>query len=169
VIKPVMSEDDLWNCSAPGQASSPRIETPAPAAAASASFAPPSTDQPRADCVIKPVMTEEDLRACAAASKSRPAGAMEVAVPVSAPAAAMAPSLQAAPPPAECVIKPVMTEEDLRVCAAASRSRPAAPMETAAPAIAAQPSAPAAPSAPRDCVIKPVMTEEDLRACGSRR
>ena len=66
VIKPVMSEDDLWNCSAPGQASSPRIETPAPAAAASASFAPPASDQPRAECVIKPVMTEEDLRACSA-------------------------------------------------------------------------------------------------------
>jgi hypothetical protein len=66
VIKPVMSEDDLWNCSAPGQASSPQLGTPAPTAAAPASLAPPATDQPRAECVIKPVMTDEDLRACGA-------------------------------------------------------------------------------------------------------
>jgi len=118
VIKPVMSEDDLWNCSAPGQASSPQTGTPAPAAATSA-FVPP------------------------------------------------APAVPAAP--RECVIKPVMSEEDLRVCAAASRSRPAAAMETAAPAKAAQPPAPAAPVAPRDCVIKPVMSEDDLRACGATR
>lgn len=113
VIKPVMSEDDLWNCSAPGQASSPRIETPAPAAAASASLAPSPTDQPRAECVIKPVMTDEDLRACAAASRSRPAAPVETAAPTmavqpSAPAASAAPR--------DCVIKPVMTEEDLRAC-----------------------------------------------------
>ncbi|HEX6156484.1 MAG TPA: hypothetical protein VFZ54_10700, partial [Burkholderiales bacterium] len=100
-----------------GQASSPQMGTPAPAAAASA-FAPPPTRQPSAECVVKPVMTEEDLRVCAAAAKSRPAGAMEVAVPVSAPAAAAAPGLQAPLPPTECVIKPVMTEEDLRACGA---------------------------------------------------
>lgn len=68
VIKPVMSEDDLWNCSAPAQASNPMVSTPAPAAAtpASSSFAPqpsPAQSTPR-DCVIKPVMTEDDLRAC---------------------------------------------------------------------------------------------------------
>jgi hypothetical protein len=67
------------------------------------------------------------------------------------------------------VVKPVMTEEDLRICAAASRSPPAAPTETVAPAIAARSPAPAEPPAPRDCVIKPVMSEEDLRACGSKR
>ena len=65
VIKPVMSEDDLWNCSGPGQASSPQMGTPAPAAT-SASFAPPTIEQPRVECVIKPVMTEDDLRACGA-------------------------------------------------------------------------------------------------------
>jgi hypothetical protein len=59
-----MSEDDLWNCSAPGQPSMPQTATPAPAAAASAPFAPPpTTAQPR-ECEIKPVMTDEDLRAC---------------------------------------------------------------------------------------------------------
>jgi hypothetical protein len=172
VIKPVMSEDDLWNCSAPGQASSPQTGTPAPATAAAASLAPPATDQPRVECVVKPVMTEADLRACAAESRSRPsAPAAEVATAVASPGAAAqpaaAPAVQAAP--RECVIKPVMTEEDLRICAAASRSRPVAPVETAAPAKAVQPSAPPAPAAPRDCVVKPVMTEEDLRACGAKR
>jgi hypothetical protein len=44
-----------------------------------------------------------------------------------------------------------------------------APMETAAPAVAARPAAPAASPEPRECVIKPVMTEEDLRACSARR
>jgi len=114
VIKPVMSEEDLWNCSAPGQASSPQTGTPAPAAATSA-FAPPATVQPSVECVIKPVMSEEDLRICAAASRSRPAAAMETA----APAKAAQPSAPAAPvAPRDCVIKPVMSEEDLRACGA---------------------------------------------------
>lgn len=65
VIKPVMSEDDLWNCSAPGQASIPQIATPAPAAAAQPVATPAVQAAPR-DCVIKPVMSEEDLRACGA-------------------------------------------------------------------------------------------------------
>jgi len=66
VIKPVMSEDDLWNCSAPGQASIPQTGAPAPAAAAPASFAPPppTTGPAERECEIKPVMTDEDLRAC---------------------------------------------------------------------------------------------------------
>jgi len=114
VVKPVMSEDDLWNCSAPGQASSPQMGTPAPAAATSA-FAPaPATKSP-AECVVKPVMTEEDLRICAAVSRSRPAAPMETAAPVKAaqPSAPAAPAM-----PRECVIKPVMSEEDLRACGA---------------------------------------------------
>ena len=114
VIKPVMSEDDLWNCSAPGQASSPQMGTPAPAAATSA-FAPPPATKAAAECVVKPVMSEEDLRACAAASRSRPAAPMETAAPVK----AAQPALPAAPSaPRDCVIKPVMSEEDLRACGA---------------------------------------------------
>lgn len=114
VVKPVMTEDDLWNCSAPGQASSPQMGTPAPAAATSA-FAPPPTTRPAAECVVKPVMTDEDLRICAAAARSRPAAPLETAAPVKAaqPSAAAAPAT-----PRECVIKPVMTEEDLRACGA---------------------------------------------------
>lgn len=170
VIKPVMSEDDLWNCSAPGQASSPLIA--APVAAQSPAPAPQSAQpaaRPPAECVIKPVMSEEDLRNCAAVSRSRSTAAMEVAAPaVAAQSSAPPPALQAAPPP-ECVIRPVMSEEDLRICAAVSKSRPAPAMETAAPQpVAAQPAF-AAPAAARDCVIKPVMSEEDLRACGVRR
>ena len=115
VIKPVMSEDDLWNCSAPGQASSPQMGTPAPAAASASAFAPPTTAQPPAECVVKPVMTEDDLRVCAAAARSRPAAPMETAAPVKAaqPSAPAAPSA-----PRDCVIKPVMSEEDLRACGA---------------------------------------------------
>lgn len=114
VVKPVMSEEDLWNCSAPGLASSPQMGTPAPAAT-SASFAPPAAEQPRVECVVKPVMTEEDLRICAAASRSRPAAPMESAAPVKAaqPSAPAAPAM-----PRDCVIKPVMSEEDLRACGA---------------------------------------------------
>ena len=65
VIKPVMTEDDLWNCSGPSQASNPVVATPAPppAAPASSAFAP-ATVAPQRECVIKPVMTEDDLRAC---------------------------------------------------------------------------------------------------------
>ena len=116
MIKPVMSEDDLWNCSAPGQASSPQIALPAPVATQAP--APQPAAQPRAECVIKPVMSEEDLKTCAAASRSRPAAAVETSAPVVvAPASAAAPAPQAVPQ-RECVIKPVMSEEDLRACGA---------------------------------------------------
>jgi hypothetical protein len=65
VIKPVMSEDDLWNCSAPGPASNPMVATPAPAATSSAPV-PQPVERPQAECVIKPVMSDDDLRACGA-------------------------------------------------------------------------------------------------------
>ena len=64
VIKPVMSDDDLWNCSGPAQASVPQTAAPAPAAVPVT--APRPAERPRAECVIKPVMSEEDLRACGA-------------------------------------------------------------------------------------------------------
>jgi len=168
VVKPVMSEDDLWNCSAPGQASIPQSAAPAPVASQSA--APPAAEKAPAECVIKPVMSAEDLRACAAASRSRPVAAVETSAPmVAAPASAAAPVLQAAPQ-RECVIKPVMSEEDLRVCAAASKSRPSAAVEASSPAATVQaPATAPQPAVQRDCVIKPVMSEEDLRACSVRR
>jgi hypothetical protein len=183
-IKPVMTEEDMWNCSAPGQASNPLVSTPAPAAAAPAAttFTPQPSAAPSAprECVIKPVMTEEDLRACAAERRSQPVMPKEVSAPASAPAPAAPPvaSVQApsATPPAaprECVVKPVMSEDDLRACANVQRSSPRISVEPAAvtPAVSSAP-APAAtstPPAPRECVVKPVMTEDELRACGSRR
>jgi hypothetical protein len=77
VIKPVMSEDDLWNCSAPSstqpvaQPAPVSLEAPAPPATVqksqpSAAQAPHPVSRPRAECVIKPVMTDDDLRACGA-------------------------------------------------------------------------------------------------------
>ena len=168
VIKPVMSEQDMWNCSGPGR-STPMLAAPAVDVEASPA-APPALAAPP-ECVIKPVMSEEDLRICAAASRqSRP----RITAPVEATPATAAPGTPAtlqAPPP-QCAIKPVMTEEDLRICAAASRQARPAVTETAAQPVAlekAQPAAPAAPPAPRECVIKPVMSEAELRACGVRR
>jgi hypothetical protein len=168
VIKPVMSELDMWNCSGPGR-STPVLAAPAvdvPAAPA----APPALAAPL-ECVIKPVMSEEDLRICAAASRqSRPRIAAPVETTAATAAVATPATLQ--PPPPQCVIKPVMSEEDLRICAAAARQGRPAVVEPAAQPVAAQkqePAAPpAAPAAP-ECVIKPVMSEAELRACGARR
>jgi len=112
VIKPVMSEQDMWNCSGPSRS------TPIPPAVAvdaeTAPAAPPALAAPP-ECVIKPVMSEEDLRICAAASRqSRPAAIEPAAQPVAAQK-----QEPAAPPAAtDCVIKPVMSEAELRACGA---------------------------------------------------
>jgi len=100
----------------------------------------------------------------------KPAPAPVVHKPQPAPVA-----VPKAPPPApgprgECVIKPVMSDEDMRNCAAPSAPR-ALPQEAIAvrkPA-APVPAAVATPKPKPDCVIKPVMTDEELRACGSAR
>ena len=112
VIKPVMSEQDMWNCSGPGR-STPMLAAPAMDVEA-APAAPPALAAPP-ECVIKPVMSDEDLRICAAASRqSRP----RIAAPVeAAPAAAATTPAPPAPQP-QCVIKPVMSEADLRACGA---------------------------------------------------
>lgn len=111
VIKPVMSEQDLWNCSGPVRPVAVErpalpVEAPKPAAART------ETPAPRGECVIKPVMSEEDLRNCAVArpvALERPAPPVAVEKPQ--------PPAPAAPQPKrECVIKPVMSEEDLRAC-----------------------------------------------------
>ena len=184
VIKPVMTEEDLRICAAEkrSQAVAPR-EVSAPAGGAAAPAAPPvasvqmqsAPPQPAAaprECVIKPVMTEDDLRACAAERRSQPVTPKEVSIP--SPSAAPAPATAATAAPAaapvqrECVIKPVMSEEDLRACASVKRSTPMTATEAPAATYAAPP-APTPASAPRECVVKPVMTEDELRACGSRR
>jgi len=125
--------------------------------------------RPRGECVIKPVMSEEDLWNCSAPASAspRPTAIDTPAPPVAAqtpqPAAAGAPK-----PRAECVIKPVMTDEDLRACASVTASRALVVMNTPAPVVAVAKAEPTPPPAPRECVIKPVMSEEDLRACGAR-
>lgn len=102
--------------------------------------------------------------------------------PVAVPAPAAQPPVVAKPAPpvrvekprprGECVIKPVMSEEDLWNCsgppspAAVERPAPPLPAQTSPP-----PAAPALQAPPRaaECVIKPVMSDEELRACGVRR
>jgi hypothetical protein len=101
------------------------------------------------------------------------AGPPVVAPPVAKPkpAAAKPPVVVAAPKPApkprgECVIKPVMSEQDLWNCSGPSRSTPIPP--AVAVDVQAEPAAPAAPPATPQCVIKPVMSDAELRACGAR-
>lgn len=116
VIKPVMTEEDLRICAAASR-SRPRIASPAPAEAAPVAAATPAP-VPQPQCVIKPVMTEEDLRICAAAARqARPAMSEPPAQPVAFEKAQ--PAAPAAPPATpQCVIKPVMSEADLRACGA---------------------------------------------------
>jgi hypothetical protein len=70
--------------------------------------------------VIKPVMSDEDLASCAK-RESRPATVVaepkqpQTAVAVEPAAAAVA------PPPRPCVIKPVMSAQDLANCGAKPR------------------------------------------------
>ena len=115
VIKPVMTDDDIYNCSAPTAAKA-EMQRPAVVVAPAAAGAPVAVPpKPRPDCVIRPVMTDEDIRNCATAPRSsaarqRPAVVVE---PAAADAARIEPKPQPRP---ECVIKPVMTDADLRAC-----------------------------------------------------
>jgi hypothetical protein len=62
-VKPVMSEEDLANCRAVGEAR--RIEPGPPVAAKPQPRAEPVREPVRArPCEIKPVMSAEDLAAC---------------------------------------------------------------------------------------------------------
>jgi hypothetical protein len=149
------------------------VQKPKPPAVAVQKVPPPAAPRaekpvPRGECVVKPVMSDEDLRNCAGVSASRSTAAIERPAVVVEPAAAgSAPiAAPAARPRPDCVIKPVMTDEDMRNCAAVSTSR-ARMAEPAAPAVAVQTSAPpaATPKLKPECVIKPVMSDEDLRAC----
>ncbi len=89
--------------------------------------------------------------------------------PPSRPAAA--PSATQLRPTGPCVIKPVMSEQDLANCAAAAAAprpvaadRPAPAPSPAPPTFTLQP-----PVRSTQCVIKPVMSDEELRNCGVRR
>ena len=166
VIKPVMSDDDLFNCVGVTNSTPPVFPV---AAAVVHSFIPaPPPSLARPECVIKPVMTDEELRTCAALAKSTPSHPPAAAVSAQGPAAA-APVPAPAKPPTECIIKPVMSDEDLRNCASVPRSAGLLLVPIAASKPAAAAPAPAAPKPAPECVIKPVMSDEELRACGSRR
>jgi len=107
VIKPVMTEEDLHNCSGPVPSTSVMSAPAAPAAVDKPAAAAPQA--PR-ECVIKAVMSDEDLKACAAVSTPRQAPVREQ------PVAAEKPAPAAPQAPRECVIKPVMSDEELRAC-----------------------------------------------------
>jgi len=70
VVKPVMSDEDLINCSAPAAAmEKPRPQTPATSVVPVEQPQPVTRAQerkPAAPCVVKPVMSEEDLVNCGA-------------------------------------------------------------------------------------------------------
>jgi hypothetical protein len=167
VIKPVMSEEDMAICakreSRPVQAAAP---TPKPVlTAASVAAAPALAPEPR-NCVIKPVMSQEDLAACAK-HEVKPLPSEATAALRQAVATAASPSPAAAPAPRQCVIKPVMSQEDLAACSR-QEVKPLPPEATAPlPQAAARPADARleAPPTPRPCVVKPVMSEEDLAAC----
>ena len=155
VIKPIMSELDLWNCSGPAQPVAIPVE-PAPVAVQKPQAAP-VRPRPKGECVIKPVMTDDDLSNCVGVTASTPP-----VFPQAALVHSFAPPAPRARP--ECVIKPVMTDEEMRICAAVSHSTPKTPPAAATP-VAAQKPAPPAPRPPAECVIKPVMSDEELRTC----
>src|SRR5688572_30289418 len=173
VVKPVMSEDDIWNCSAPAPAAvaaPPALAVAAPEPAAPpaptvALAAPAPALKATGECVIKPVMSEQDLRNCASSTQTSTPMLETRAAPVAAVAVVPQAAIKT---PTECIIKPVMSDEDLRNCANARGSMAPAPtaVATSAPAAVV---ATRAPPASRDCVIKPVMSDEDLRNCASAR
>jgi hypothetical protein len=70
VVKPVMSDEDLINCSAPAAAmEKPRPQTPATPAVPVEQPKPVTRAEerkPATPCVVKPVMSEEDLINCGA-------------------------------------------------------------------------------------------------------
>ena len=161
VIKPIMSELDLWNCSGPAQPAAVPVE-PAPVAVQKPQAAP-EPRRAKGECVIKPVMTDDDLSNCVGVTASTP--------PVFPVQAALVHSFAPPAPPArarpDCVIKPVMTDEEMRNCAAVSHSTPKTPPPAVATPVAAQKIEPPAPKPPPECVIKPVMSDEELRTCAA--
>jgi hypothetical protein len=152
----------------------PPPPAPAPRAAPAVKPTPPRTG-PRGECVVKPVMSEDDIWNCSAPTPAAVAAPPAPSVAAPEPPAPPAPTVAlAAPAPAlkasaECVIKPVMSEQDLRNCASSTQA--STPMlETPAAPVAALPVVPqAAVKTPAECIIKPVMSDQDLRNCASAR
>ena len=169
-VKPVMSEEDLANCRAVGEARSIQPGPPI-VVKPQARVEPAAQLQRTGPCVVKPVMSEEDLANCRNApgvARIQPGPPIVVK-----PQAVMKPEISPASQPqrtAPCEVKPVMTEEDLANCrnapGGAARVQPGPP-PTATRAAAPTPE-PAVRQPATPCVIKPVMSEEDRAACGMR-
>ena len=129
---------------------------------------PPPAPQQRVFDVVEPKVPSPAARP--------PAPKVEVKAPTPAPTRAAPAALRRSGP---CVVKPVMSDQDLANCggapsadapvvvepkAATASSRPVAP--TAAAQTPARPSA-AALKRTGPCVIKPVMSDQDMLNCGS--
>jgi hypothetical protein len=117
--------------------------------------------------------TEESAQLPPQAPKTAPVSAVPLplapkVVETRKPAAPAVAPKAASKPRGECVIKPVMSEEDMWNC-----SGPAVPaaLERLPAETKAQPAAPppTLKAAPAECEIKPVMTDDELRACGVQR
>jgi hypothetical protein len=163
---------------APQAAPAPPAPEPPPAPQAETSELPPQPPKPSAVMEVPlpaepppmlekaaPVSTVPKPAPKVIDTPKPPSVSSRKPVPV-APAAAASPK-PVLKPRGECVIKPVMTEDDLWNCSgpttpAALERLPAETKTQAAPQ-------PASRAAPADCEIKPVMTDDDLRACGVRR
>jgi len=130
---------------------------------------PPVVPRRTGPCEVKPVMSEQDLANCRAVGEARTIqpGPPIVIKPQAVTRTEPAVVLQRSGP---CIVKPVMSEEDLANCrnapGGAARVQPGPPL-TATRAAAPKPE-PAARQPATPCVIKPVMSEEDRLACGMR-
>jgi hypothetical protein len=168
-VKPVMSEQDLANCRAVGEARTIQPGPPIVIKPQAVTRTEPAVVLRRSGpCIVKPVMSEEDLANC----RNAPGGAARVqpGPPVVVkPQARIEPAAQPQRT-GPCEVKPVMSEEDLANCrnapGGAARVQPGPPL-TATRAAAPKPE-PAARQPATPCVIKPVMSEEDRLACGMR-
>jgi len=135
----------------------PVVEVPLPPAP------PPLAEKP------KPPVVMEKPKPAPMVAVPAPAARPALVLPPPAPLARPEKPRPGLKPRGECVIKPVMSEEDLWNCSAPARpiALEALPAPVAAPK--PQPRAVEAPRPRGECVIKPVMSDEDLRACGVRR
>lgn len=115
--------------SAAPRPSAPKVEVNAPTAPPPAKPARAAL-RPTGPCLIKPVMSDQDLANCGGTASAGAPGIVEPKAPMASPRPA-APSpvadAPAKPPPAAlkrtgpCVVKPVMSDQDMVNCGAAPR------------------------------------------------
>jgi len=109
----------------------------------------------------------QPLPPVAAPRVAPPAAAVATVAPKPAPVRAPPPPAEALKPNGPCIVTPVMSEQDLANCRAASggsaRVQPGPPI-VVKPQAVVKPEA-SAPQRAAPCEVKPVMTEEDLANC----